>query len=70
MIRIMSEKLYDEIDEKLNAYDEDSVIEKPRKKFCVWLFAISLFGGLIAMFLVKIPALIVCAIVIILTENG
>lgn len=61
----MDEKLYSE-DEQ---FDEDNVKNKkePKKKFCLWLFLVSLAGGLLGMFLIELPALIVMVIALILT---
>lgn len=64
----MENKLYNEKDE-LDKYDESNFenVKKTKKKFCWWLFLISLIGGLLAIFLIQIPALIVIAISLVLS---
>lgn len=64
----MNEKLYNELND-LDQYDEDITKnkEKHKKKFCWWLFLISVIGAVLAMFLIQIPALIVITIALILT---
>lgn len=56
------EKLFEE---ETETYDDGEKAGR-KKRFCWWLFVISLVGGALACFLIKIPALIVLVVSIVL----